>query len=227
MTEIDSSPAASPGNRKAAGFVLLSPQNLFAGLLLIALAVLALWLSADLPRGSLRSAGPGMLPQALAILMILCGLALVGSAFVVKAHDQPRWSLRGPLLVCSAIALFGLTIRPLHPGDEMIPELGLVVSGPLAIIIGGYASPQARLRDLAVLALILTPFCMVLFGDMLNLPIPLLPKALAQSLFADLSYKTSLRLTAACLLVCGVALLLLTRRQTRRPTMVAGHDGAL
>jgi hypothetical protein len=67
------------------------------------------------------------------------------------------------------------------------------VAGPLAIIIGGYATPEARLRDLVILALSLTPFCMVLFGDLLNLPIPVFPQALTGLFPADWSQKAVLR----------------------------------
>ena len=62
-----------------------------------------------------------------------------------------------------------------------MPGLGLAFAGPLAILIGGYATPEARLRELVILALGLTPFCMLLFGDLLNLPIPIFPAALADS----------------------------------------------
>ena len=99
-------------------------------------------------------------------------------AFIKEGDALERWSLRGPVFVIVAILAFALTIRPFSLRRPLtIPGLGLLVAGPLAIIIGGYATPEARLRDLVILALSLTPFCMVLFGDLLNLPIPVFPQA--------------------------------------------------
>jgi hypothetical protein len=52
--------------------------------------------------------------------------------------------------------------------------------------------------------LALTPFCMVLFGDLLNLPIPVFPQALAELFPADWSQKAVLRATAATLLIAAI-----------------------
>ena len=209
MTEISAASASQTAPTRG----IASAQNFIAGLLLIALAGVAFWLTADLPRGTLRSAGPGMLPQALTVLIALCGLILTISGFVTRGAAMPAWSLRGPLCISLAIACFALTIKPMTFGTVTTPELGLVVAGPLAIFLGGYAAPGARFRPLLLLALTLTPLCMLLFGDMLNLPIPLLPQALAESLFAEWSYKGALRLTAALLLGAAAALFLLTRNR--------------
>ena len=56
-----------------------------------------------------------------------------------------------------------------------------------------------------ILALLLTPFCMVLFGDLLNLPIPIFPQAFADLFPASWSQKQILRLTAALLAGGGAA----------------------
>src|SRR3712207_3068334 len=173
-----------------------SPQSLMGGLLLIGLSALALWLTTDLEQGTLNAMGPAMLPRCLAIAVGLSGLALVVFAFLKDGDALERWSLRGPVFVIGAILAFAVTIRPFSFGGLATPGLGLLVSGPLAIILGGYATPEARLRDLVILALSLTPFCMVLFGDLLNLPIPVFPQALTGLFPSDWSQKAVLRATA-------------------------------
>ena len=102
-------------------------------------------------------------------------------------------------------------------GALATPGLGLVVAGPLAIVISGYATPEARFRDLLVLALSLTAFCMVLFGDLLNLPLPLFPQPLADALPADWTQRQTLRATAGALALAAAAVWLLGRlgRATR------------
>lgn len=188
-----------------------APQSLIAGLLLLALAGLALWLTTDLTQGTLRAIGPAMLPRWLAIGVGLCGLALVVAGFVKVGDALEDWHWRGPLFVMLAVTAFGLTIRPVQLGGLTTPGLGLVVAGPLAIMISGLASSEARLRDLLILALALTPFCMILFGDLLNLSIPLFPQPLADLLPDSWSQRTTLRATAATLAVGALLVWLLGR----------------
>ncbi len=203
-----------------------SPQSLMGGLLLIGLSALALWLTTDLDQGTLNAMGPAMLPRWLAIAVGLSGLALVVFAFLKDGAALERWSLRGPVFVIGAILAFAVTIRPFSFGGLATPGLGLLVSGPLAIILGGYATPEARLRDLVILALSLTPFCMVLFGDLLNLPIPVFPQALTGLFPADWSQKAVLRATAAIMVAAAVLVFGLTRGR-RGPIDVADHSGRI
>ncbi|MBM1172137.1 tripartite tricarboxylate transporter TctB family protein, partial [Microvirga arabica] len=188
-----------------------APQNMAGGLVLVALAALALWLTRDLDQGSLNSMGPAMLPRWLAVAVGLSGLALLVSAFTKKGDVLERWNLRGPVFVIGGIVAFALTIRPFSFGALSTPGLGLLFAGPLAIIIGGYATPEARLRDLVVLALSLTPFCMILFGDLLNLPIPVFPQALTGLFPPDWSQKAVLRATAAIMAGAAVVVFFATR----------------
>ncbi len=205
-----------------------SPQSLVSGLLLIALSLFAVWLISDLPQGTLRAMGPAMLPRWLAIGLGLAGLALVVWSFLEDGEPLERWSLRGPGMVVLAILAFAVTIRPFDLGVLTTPGLGLIGAGPLAIFIGGYASNEARPRELALLALTLTPVCMLLFGDALNLPIPIFPLALADLFPAGTSQKAMLRIFALILLAAAAALFAATwRRQAAAPVDVADHQGKI
>ena len=142
-----------------------APQDFTAGLLLIAVAVIALWQSSELSLGSLRQFGPGMMPRLLSFGVGGFGLALVILALLRDGEKLQGWSLRGPLFVLSAVVIFGLTVRP----------LGLAVAGPLVIIIGGFASSESRLGESAIFAVVMTVFCLLLFKVVLTLPIPVAP----------------------------------------------------
>ena len=203
-----------------------SPQSLAGGLVLFGLAGLALWLTRDLDQGTLNAMGPAMLPRWLAIAVGLSGLALLGFAFIKHGEALERWNLRGPVFVIGGILAFALTIRPFAMGGFTTPGLGMLFAGPLAIIIGGYATPEVRLRDLVILSLSLTPFCMVLFGDLLNLPIPVFPQALTGLFPADWSQKAVLRATAAIMAVAAVVVFFATRGR-RGPIDVADHSGRI
>jgi hypothetical protein len=168
-----------------------------------------------------------MLPRWLAIAVGLSGLALLAFAFIRHGDALEHWNLRGPVFVIGGILAFALTIRPFSFGTLTIPGLGMLFAGPLAIIIGGYATPEVRLRDLVILSLSLTPFCMVLFGDLLNLPIPVFPQALTGLFPSDWSQKAVLRATAAIMAVAAVIVFLATRSRRRGPIDVADHSGRI
>jgi hypothetical protein len=140
------------------------PQNFVAGLALIALALFAIWLLSDLSQGTLRAMGPAMLPRWLAIGVGLCGVALVVFGIIRDGDGLEKWTFRGPIFVAIGIVAFALTIR----------VFGLVVAGPLALIIGGFASDETRPIELVVFAAIMTAFCIGLFRYMLNQPMPIL-----------------------------------------------------
>jgi hypothetical protein len=221
-----SSTPKRPGGAGQRGFVR-GPQALLGGVALVALAGLALYLSRDLTQGTLRSIGSGMLPRWLAVAVGLCGIALTVAGLFKKGDRIEPSALRGPVFVMLAILAFAVTIRPFTIAGLSTPGLGMIAAGPLAIIIGGFATPEARLRDLIILALSLTPVCMVLFGDLLNLPIPIFPQAMAQLFPADWSQKAILRTSAAVLAVVAAAILVLTRGHRPAPVDVANHSGRI
>lgn len=190
-----------------------SPQSLAGGLVLIALSALALVLTRDLSQGTLTSVGSGMFPRWLAIGVGVCGLCLVAVAFARARAGEAleRWNLRAVGVVALAIVVFALTIRSFPLGAVSTPQLGLVFAGPLTILISGYASPEARGVELLLLACGLTAICMLLFGDLLNLQIPLYPASLPSLFPADWSPKAILRTLAAALLLVALALAPLAR----------------
>jgi putative tricarboxylic transport membrane protein len=144
---------------------LLLRQDFVGGLVIVAVAVFAWWLAHDLPGGTSGAMGPGTLPKGLALLLGLLGTALVVSSLFEEGETLQRWSIRAPLLILGALVVFGLTVRP----------LGLVVAGPLAIVIGAFASDEVRWRESLAFGAVMTACCIGLFKYALGLPIPLAP----------------------------------------------------
>ena len=207
------------------GFVR-GQQSFVAGLTLLALSAFALWLTSDLPQGTLRAMGPAMLPRWLAIGVGLCGAALVVYGLIRRGDPLESFTFRGPLVVIVAILAFGVAIRGAAYAGLSIPGLGLVVAGPLAIFIGGGATPEVRWRELLILALALTAFCMILFGDLLNLPIPLYPQWFSDLYPAGWSNDTRLRTTAGILIGLSLVIWIAGRSRARphEPVDVADHS---
>lgn len=212
--------AAESERRPAARGPVRAPQSLAGGILLLVLALFALWATMSLSQGTLRAMGPAMLPRWLAIGVGACGLALAVAGFLRVGEALEAWSLRGPVLVLIGILAFATTIRPFDLGVGTTPGLGLAVAGPLAIIVSGYATPEARLRDLVILALALTAGCMLLFGDLLNLPIPLYPQAVGDVLPSGWSNDGRLRAIAAVFALAALVLWVATRRRGGSVTAV-------
>ena len=145
-----------------------SHQDAAAGLFLLAVAALALWLGAGLPAGSLRQLGPGMFPRVLAVLVGAVGLLILLDAFLEKGAALNRWPWRGPLFILGAAIAFAFAVRP----------LGLVVAGPLVMIVGAFASDETRHHEAVLFGVIMTLFCVGLFKFALGLPIPVAPWAI-------------------------------------------------
>lgn len=143
------------------------PQDLGAGLFLVAVSLLALWQGADLDAGTVREMGPGMLPRALAVLTGLCGVGVATRPFWSgeAQHTLTAWSLRGALLIMGAALFFAYAIRP----------LGFTVAGPGAILLAALGGRATRWVEIIVFAIVMTAFCTLLFRVALGLPIPVAP----------------------------------------------------
>ena len=140
-------------------------QDFAGGLVIIGVATFAFWQASDLPVGTLGGMGPGMLPRSLAVLLALLGALLLVDSILEAGPPLGRWSIRGPLLVLGGVVVFGLTVRP----------LGLLVAGPLAIVVAAFASDEVRWTETLPFGALMTAFCIGLFKFALGLPIPLAP----------------------------------------------------
>lgn len=189
-------------------------QSFAAGLLLIGFSLLALWAMRNLDGGTLRSIGPGGFPRAVAILIAVLGgvIAVIGW----RKGSPPVEAIRPRpvIVVLLSIAVFAATIRPWTVGGLSIPGLGLVGAGPLTVMISGLADKDCRWLELGILATLLTAFCMVLFGDLLGLPIPVMPVALL-GYFPGWGQRSVLRLLAIILVLIGGGLYLVLRWRMR------------
>jgi putative tricarboxylic transport membrane protein len=151
--------------RRSAQTPVLRRQDFVGGLLVIAIAAFAFWQGSDLPIGTFGGMGPGMLPRGLAVVLGLLGVFLILDAVLEPGPALERWSVRAQVLVLGAVVLFGLTVRP----------LGLVVAGPLAILVSAFASDEVRWGETILFGVLMTVFCVGLFKFALGLPIPLAP----------------------------------------------------
>jgi len=154
-----------PGQAVRAVPEIRSPRNLLGGVLLIALAALALWQAQDLPMGRAMRMGPGYFPRVLAFLIGGCGIALVVMSLVAPGGKLERWSWGRIGLVLAAIVFFAFAIR----------ALGLVVTGVGLVAIATVAAPDWRWKEATIFGVVLVAFAAVLFPKGLGLPLQLWP----------------------------------------------------
>lgn len=145
----------------------LRRTNVVAGLALVALGAVALWLTADLAGSRGPLLGPGSLPRAAAGIILGLGVVIAVIGWLYEDDPAARWRLRGPLFLLGAVLIFALLVR----------TLGLAVATPAAILVGGLASPETRPVEIVIFAVALTAFCIGLFRYALGLPIPIAPWA--------------------------------------------------
>jgi putative tricarboxylic transport membrane protein len=121
-------------------------------------------MTADLNQGTIKFMGPAMFPRALAVMLGISGMVLIAISLMRDGEGLEKWALRGPVLVNAGIILFALTIRP----------FGLAVAGMLALTVSGFATEEARPREVIVFAAAITLGCIILFRYLLDMAVPVL-----------------------------------------------------
>ncbi len=160
--------AETPASQSQTRGILKSPLDFGGGLFLIGLAVVGFAGGFSLPFGQLSGIGSGLMPKTVAVLVGAFGVLLLAQALFVDGDRLEAWAVRGPIFVLGGVLVFAATIRP----------WGLVVAGPLAVMVSALADKDSRPVELVIAAVALTLLCGLLFKELLSLPIPFDPGGL-------------------------------------------------
>ena len=147
-----------------------SPQDYIGGIVLMALALFALWASSDLQGMRGFSFGAGTAPRMFGGLLVALAAAVALTGLLSDGSGLPHYSWRGPLFVMASIVFFALAIRP----------LGLVVSAFVSFLVAAMGSHETRWIEAVIVGACLTLGCALLFPYVLGLPMPMFPRFLAQ-----------------------------------------------
>jgi hypothetical protein len=147
-----------------------SAQDYIGGIVLMALALFALWASSDLQGMRGFSFGAGTVPRMFGGLLVALGAAIALTGLLAEGPALSHYSWRGPLFVMASILFFALAIRP----------LGLVVSAFVSFMIAAVGSHETRWIEAAIVGACLTLGCAFLFPYVLGLPMPMFPRFLVQ-----------------------------------------------
>ncbi|QQN63040.1 tripartite tricarboxylate transporter TctB family protein [Bradyrhizobium diazoefficiens] len=147
-----------------------SAQDYVGGIVLMALALFALWASSDLQGMRGFSFGAGTAPRMFGGLLVGLGAGIALTGLLSDGPAMAHYSWRGPLFVMAAIVFFALAIRP----------LGVVVSAFVSFLIAAMGTHETRWIETIIVGACLTLGCALLFPYVLGLPMPMLPRFLAQ-----------------------------------------------
>jgi putative tricarboxylic transport membrane protein len=155
-----------PPKGRSFSFSIRSPRDFWGGLVLIAVAILAIWASRDLPGQRGFAFGPGTAPRLFAGLLVGLGALVALAGLVTDGPRIEKYKLRGPVLVIASILLFAAMIRP----------LGLVIASYVTFVVAILGSKEMRVVESLLGAAVMTAFCVGLFVYLLNLPFQLWPR---------------------------------------------------
>ena len=142
-----------------------SPRDFCAGLIFLFFGALAAYVARDYPMGSAVRMGPGYFPYLLGILLALLGVAICIKSLVIRGERIEAASPRALLLVLGAVGVFAATIE----------IAGIVIATVLLVGVGAAASPESRLREVAVLIVFLLALAVGVFTYGLGLPFKIFP----------------------------------------------------
>lgn len=140
-------------------------QDLWAGVFFVAVGVLAVLLARAHPIGTAMRMGPGYFPTVLGALVALLGIAIAIRGACQAGDELEPWGLQPLVLVLGGVLLFAALVRP----------LGLVVATLALVVTGSLGNREARLAEVAGLALFLAALAVGVFVYGLGLPFGVWP----------------------------------------------------
>lgn len=153
----------------AHGRLLLRKRDFYSGLLMMLIGAVGAYKGPSYGLGTLMRMGPGFMPTALGILLILLGIVIASSAIEVPEGededilpDQPQWRGWGCILASPVCFIVFGTVG------------GLIPATLSCVFVAALGDREATLKSAAVLSLIITAFGVVVFSYLLQVPMPLL-----------------------------------------------------
>jgi putative tricarboxylic transport membrane protein len=160
-------------------FKVRGPRDFYGGLALMALAIIAILATGDLPGQHGFAFGPGTAPRMFATLLAIIGAIVALTGLFMDGEPIGHFAIRGPAYVLVGILIFAGMIRGVdlrYIGIPFtVPSLGLVISTFFAFMISILGSSEFRWVESLTAAAVMTAFCIGLFVYLLQLPFQLWP----------------------------------------------------
>jgi hypothetical protein len=142
----------------------LALRDRIGGGVLVLIGVYVVAASLEYRLGTLARMGPGMLPMALGVLLVLFGILI--ALFVEPEPDEalPAFQWRPLVTILAAVLAFALLAEP----------AGLIPATAALVFVSGAADPKHTLKGLSCLFLALTVFVWLVFVQAIGIPFQLI-----------------------------------------------------
>jgi Tripartite tricarboxylate transporter TctB family len=140
-------------------------KDFFAGLIFVVVGVFALVIGRDYSLGSATRMGPGYFPALLGWLLVAFGAIIGARSIWIDGPGLGHIGYRPLLLIIAAMVAFAM----------LLETAGLVTALLALIVVGGFASTESRIREVAPLSIALIVVALGLFVYGLGLPLKLWP----------------------------------------------------
>ena len=147
------------------GGMSIDKGRICIGLYLLFTSALGFYLSSSLRMTTDVGVGPGFMPKAVSLVLLLIGLALVVTGLLNEDKEPPAVIKGRPLLTLLAIVFFGATIE----------WMGLVIALSGLVFISCLAHRGTRVIEAACLAAFTVAFASLVFVKALGLTMHLWP----------------------------------------------------
>ncbi|MDB5616778.1 tripartite tricarboxylate transporter TctB family protein [Tardiphaga sp.] len=139
--------------------------DFYSGLLLVAVAGVALLYIRTLAIGTVLQMGPGYFPLGLALVLLGMGGCLVVKGMLVDGLPVGIFHLRPMFFILLSFAAFGM----------LVERAGLILAILAQVAIAHFASCEAVARQSIITGIVLAAACTVVFVWLLKIPVGLLP----------------------------------------------------
>lgn len=136
------------------------PTNIICGAFFILVGAVFAWQSLEVELGSWLRIGPGGMPLALSLLLVLLGVIILLAALREVGEPVGAIAWRGIVFITLAPIIFGLTVR----------SLGFVGAVFITALFASFASLRMTPLRALLLSIALTAFSTAVFSYGLGLP---------------------------------------------------------
>jgi hypothetical protein len=144
-------------------FDLRNNRDFLAGLLFIAIGVIAVAVARAYPFGTAMRMGSGYFPTVLGGILILLGAWVMVRGLRSGEKLKEGWGWKPLALIALSIVLFGSLMR-----------LGLIPALVAVLFVSAYAGREFRFKEVLVLTVVLCAFTAVVLLYVLKMPYPLI-----------------------------------------------------
>jgi len=153
-----------------------SQKDFFAGLMFVAVGIAFAWGSTTYNIGTGARMGPGYFPLILGVVMALLGAVITFKALTVDTPDGDKigkWAWKPLFFVIAANLLFGVMLGGLP--SLGIPIMGMIVAIFALTLVASLAGEEFKLKEVLVLATVLSLGSYLAFVVLLKLQFPVWP----------------------------------------------------